>query len=134
MGCGVQVCELNTGIDAVGIGIDGSEEAFLGASGVPLCEVAPPELEEDVGVRFLGDGAEELIIDLGFVDEVVFEEVACEVANQKGERRCFGCYLRVRRVDALEMVLLLVSGHACRSPTQFLLRTNASWLSPAARR
>lgn len=92
MGRGVQVRELDARVDAVSVGVDGREEGLLRRGGVSLCEVAPPDLQEDVAVGLARDGAEELVVDLGLVDEVVVEEVAGEVADQEGEGGYLGCY------------------------------------------
>lgn len=105
MGRGVQVRELDARIDVIGVGVDGGEEGLLRPGGVALCEVAAAELEEDIGVGFVGDGAEELVIDLGLVDEVVVVEMASEVPYQEGEGGYFVGDLWVGGVDALEVIL-----------------------------
>lgn len=42
--------------------------------------MASSELQKDIAIRFLGDGAEELVVDLSFVDELAVKEVSREVA------------------------------------------------------
>lgn len=105
MGRGVQVRELDARVDAIGVGVDGGEEGLLRPGGVALCEVAAAELEQDVGVGFVRDGAEELVVDLGLVDELVVVEMAGKVPYQEGEGGYLVSDLGVGRVDALEVIL-----------------------------
>ena len=101
----VKVRELDTRVDVIGVGVDGGEEGLLRGGGVALCEVAASELEEDVGVGFMREGAKEFVVDLGLVDKPVVVEVAGEVPYEEGEGGYLFGDLGVGGVDALEVVL-----------------------------